>query len=402
MARDLFEESGIKLESGPRDLFAESGVTIEKPSITDDMSGAERFLAGAGKAFVDIGRGAKQLLAGDPNVDPDVFIGTAMPQGPKRDALRKKILAERQAAITGIQDEINESRRIDAPLMDTNAGVAGNITGNIAASLPAAFVPGANTAVGSTVIGATLGALQPTTTGESRLKNTAMGGVAGLAGHGVGKAFGKVVSSASKKVSDIEGKVAAKAAAEAASETASARSAAGNAAQNAYRQLEHLRELGAMRALTPEEAQIAAALEKELSEKAVEKLLPAAAQKEATAQAYEEALETEVQRAAEIAGKRLSGAEVKSQVMARLKRYGPAALGGMAGNLLFPGLGGAVGGAATGLVLRPALRSMVNLSKNPAVQHKVLSPVAGATALQNPALPPALAKLLASVYAGQE
>jgi hypothetical protein len=43
---------------------------------------------------------------------------------------------------------------------------------------------------------------------------------------------------------------------------------------------------------------------------------------------------------------------------------------------VLPGLGGAVGGAATGLVLRPAIRSMVRLLQNPALQHKLLSGVA--------------------------
>lgn len=402
MARDLFEEAGIK--PGPRDLFADAGIktTAKSSDPTEGMSGTEKFIAGVGKAFVDLGRGTKQLLAGSADVDPNVFIGTAMPHGPKRDALVKKLMAERQSVISGIQEDIDESKRLDAPLMNTGAGTAGNIAGNVAAVVPSSMLPGGNTLAGSAVIGSVLGALQPVAEGDSRLKNTLIGGASSAAGYGVGKLAGKVVNSAASKVANIEKNVAAKAAAEAASETASARSAAGNAAQNAYRQLEHLRELGSLRALTPEEAQVAALLEKELSEKSIEKLLPAAAQKEATSAAYKEAIETEAQRAADIAAKRLSNSEVKNQIMARVKRYGPAAVGGVIGNMLFPGLGGSVGGAATGLVLRPAARSMVNLAKNPAVQHKVLSPIASATPVAHPAVPNTLAYLLASINAGQE
>ena len=321
---------------------------------TKGMSGPERFAAGAGKAVVDLGRGAGQMLG-------------------------------------MVSDEdIAESRRLDAPLMKTAGGKWGNVAGNIAAAVPAAVVPGANTLVGAAAIGSTLGALQPTVEGESRLENTGQGALFGAGGYGAGKLLGAAVRGAGNKIGGIEAKVSAKAAQQAADETASARSAAGNAAQNAYRQLEHLRELKAMRGLTPEESQVVKELSLELAQKAQEKLIPAAAMKKATAQAYQDAIAGESGRAAQLAADKLSGSEVKRQAMARLMRYGPAAAGGIAGNMIFPGLGGAVGGAATGLVLRPALRSMINLSKNPAVQRALLSPVAGSKLLANPQLPRAL------------
>lgn len=337
-----------------------------KNSAIEGMSDIQKFWAGAGKAVYDLGRGAGQLTG---------FLD---------------------------QKDIDEARKLDAPLMSTGAGKWGNVTGNVLSSIPAAFIPGANTAVGASLIGAGMGALQPTAQGESRLMNTAIGAGAGLAGYGLGKGLNKAVSAASNKISSIERKVAERAALDAAAETASARSAAGNAAQNAYRQLEHLRELGAMRALTPDEALIAANLEKELASKAMEKLVPAVAQKEATAAAFKEALETETKRAADLTAKRLSGSEVSNQLMARIKRYGPAALGGFIGNMIFPGLGGTVGGIATGLTLRPALRSVVNLAKNPAVQHQMLSPLANSGLLANPALPRGLGLLGPSIYFGNQ
>lgn len=333
---------------------------------TESMSTADKFFAGVGKGMTDIARGTGQLFG---LVD---------------------------------QSSIDEAKRLDAPLMNTRAGTVGNVAGNVATALPAAFIPGANAAVGATMIGGGMGALQPVATGESRLENTLWGAGAGLAGFGLGKLANKAVSAAAKRVGLIESKVAAKAAADAASETASARSAAGNAAQNAYRQLEHLRELKAMGLLGPEQKLIAEGLERELAEKAAEKLMPAAAQKETTAKVFKELTENETERAVKLAIDRLSNKEVKSQMMARLKRYGPAAVGGMIGNMIFPGLGGMVGGAATGLTLRPAIRSMFNLAKNPAVQHKLLSPIANSGLLGDPLAPQALGLLGPSIYAGQQ
>lgn len=381
----------------------------QKPSApaynpTEGMSTADKFLSGAGKAFADLGRGVRQVFNAGNAVQLTPELQRDDPEG-------YEVIAREKEKEKALQAEIDESRRLDAPLMasknevlgmDVRPAVWGNVTGNIAASLPAAFVPGANTAVGSAAVGGLLGALQPTTEDESRLTNAALGGLLGAGGHGLGKLANKAVSSAANRVANIETKVAAKAAADAASETASARSAAGNAAQNAYRQLEHLRELKAMGLLAPEQKLVAEALEKELAEKAMEKLLPAAAQKEATAKLFKELTETESERAAKLAIERLSNKEIKSQAMARLKRYGPAAAGGMVGNLLFPGLGGMVGGAAAGLTLRPAIRSMFNLAKNPAVQHKLLSPVANAGLLGDPRAAQVLGLLSPSIYAGQQ
>lgn len=371
---------------------------------TEGMSGGEKFLVGMGKAFADLGRGARQVFDASNAVQMTPELQRNDPEG-------YEYMAGLKDKSAALQSEIDESRKLDAPLMasknevmgmDVRPAVWGNVTGNIAASLPAAFVPGANLAAGSAAAGGLLGALQPTTGDESRLTNTALGAGAGLAGFGVGKLANKAVSSAAKRVGLIESKVAAKAAADAASETASARSAAGNAAQNAYRQLEHLRELKAMGLLTPEQKLVAEALEKELAGKAAEKLLPAAAQKEATAKLFKELTETESERAARLATERLSNKEIKSQAMARWKRYWPGAVGAVLGHALFPGIGGAAGGFMAGIATRPSLRSMVNLAKNPAVQHKLLSPVANSGLLGNPHAAQTLGLLGPSIYAGQQ
>jgi hypothetical protein len=127
---------------------------------TEGMSGTDKFLAGMGKAFTDLGRGAGQMVG---LVD---------------------------------QKDVDEAKRIDAPLMKTGAGLAGNIAGNIVPAAVASVVPGANTAIGSAAVGGVLGALQPVGAEDSRLANTALGGVSGYAGAKLGQMVGSSTKAA--------------------------------------------------------------------------------------------------------------------------------------------------------------------------------------------------------------
>ena len=139
---------------------------------TEGMSGVDKFLAGAGKSFVDTGRGAYQIGAS---------LGHAM--GLVSDDKMKEI-----------QSDVDESKHLDAPLMSTGAGVAGNITGGMAQmALAPAVTPAALGAVpllADTTASAAFSGLQPTASGESRLKNTALGAGAGAVGSAAGKAVG--------------------------------------------------------------------------------------------------------------------------------------------------------------------------------------------------------------------
>lgn len=126
--------------------FTQPAPKYQPISPTDDMSGTEKFLAGMGKGFVDLGRGVGQMLG----------------------------LVDQQS--------IDEARKTDAPLMATGAGTAGNVLGSIAAAAPTMLIPGANTVGGAALVGGALNALQPVSADESRLKNTAVGAALGGGG----------------------------------------------------------------------------------------------------------------------------------------------------------------------------------------------------------------------------
>lgn len=122
------------------------------PVDSEISSMVSNALSGAGKAFVDLGRGAGQYLG----------------------------LVSRQ--------DVQNSRERDAPLMATGSGKVGNIVGNIAATAPALAIPGANTVAGAGLIGAATGALQPSVSTGETLRNTALGGALGAGGQAVGNA----------------------------------------------------------------------------------------------------------------------------------------------------------------------------------------------------------------------
>lgn len=118
----------------------------------------QNLLAGAGKAFVDLGRGAGQLMGLESRGD------------------------------------IQEARRLDQPLMATTAGKVGNVAGNVAATLPALAIPGANTVAGASAVGAALGLLQPSTSTRETLTNVGLGGATGAGGQWLGNKISPIVA----------------------------------------------------------------------------------------------------------------------------------------------------------------------------------------------------------------
>jgi hypothetical protein len=146
-----------------------------RASVTDGMSGTEKFLGGMGKAFHDIGSGTGQLLReGIEAVSPQQQTISGLISGKKEPSLADRLGLPTRA-------DVDENKRLEKPLMNTGAGIAGNITGNVALAAPLAFIPGANTVAGGATIGALTSALQPVGTEESRAGNMAIGGTTGAA-----------------------------------------------------------------------------------------------------------------------------------------------------------------------------------------------------------------------------
>lgn len=144
--------------------FARAAAAVNRkkaPDPTEGMSTTEKVLAGAGKAFYDVGRGVGNIVT---DAYPD---------------------AAKYGFAT--RSDTDEARKRDAPLMNTGAGIAGNVGGNIAIGLPLARLPGASTILGGASIGAGLEALQPVGVEDSRLANM-----------GMGAAFGGVIPAAIK------------------------------------------------------------------------------------------------------------------------------------------------------------------------------------------------------------
>lgn len=181
------DEGGIVLrvpkQDDPADNEAAALSMIQGADPADPTAGmttTQKTLAGTGKAFSDVYQGLTQLESRLPSVL----------QSPVRRAIG---LTKRPEQIDA---EINETKRLDAPLMSTTAGKIGNIAGNIAVAAPTAFIPGVNTTVGAGLVGASQGFIQPVAEGDSRVLNTVLGGVLGAGGQKVGQAIGNKISSA--------------------------------------------------------------------------------------------------------------------------------------------------------------------------------------------------------------
>lgn len=190
---EAYAASAAPAEAGPWTQYAEKA-----PDPTEGNSAGQNALIGVGKAFADLGRGAKQLVA----------------MGADFASPRRKGLRTREEEV---QAEVDDSRKLDAPLMETGGGKAGNIAGTVALAAPTMLIPGANTYTGAAAIGGVMGALQPTATGESRAANTALGVAGGAAGKYAGD---KVAGALAKRLASSEASGAAAQATNAAKDAA--------------------------------------------------------------------------------------------------------------------------------------------------------------------------------------
>jgi hypothetical protein len=118
--------------------------------------------------------------------------GMTMPQGLSNfmAGIGQGMNSIKQGVTFAPQSVVDETKAIDAPLLETGAGTAGSIFGNIATMAPAAFIPGANTVVGSTLIGGGLGGLTTPGSSEDRFKGGLLSGAGGFAGQMIPKSLG--------------------------------------------------------------------------------------------------------------------------------------------------------------------------------------------------------------------
>jgi hypothetical protein len=129
-----------------------------KYGATAGMSTTDKFLAGMGKSFMDTGRGIKGLAL-------DMLPGSSGDQ---------------------YRQQIDETKRLDAPLMNTTSAKVGNFAGTVAQAAPLALIPGANTYTGAALIGAGQGLMRPVGTQDSRTMNAGLGAAGGVAGKFIG------------------------------------------------------------------------------------------------------------------------------------------------------------------------------------------------------------------------
>lgn len=137
-------------------------------SMTSPTAGQDNFTPGFGKALVDTARGTYQLGA-------SIAHAAGM------------ISDEKMAQI---QQQIDTSKKLDQPLMQTTGGKIGDIAGQgvqLAALGPEGIVSGA-------LAGGALGAAQPVATGSSREENAEGGAIGGAAGGAAGKILGGVLT----------------------------------------------------------------------------------------------------------------------------------------------------------------------------------------------------------------
>lgn len=157
-------------------------------SVGDQFTGLSEssgmnFLAGIGKGFVDLGRGVQQRGL-------DVF-GMLPENRFSEGARQRQEELRRDEALT---------RERDAPLRATKAGLAGEITGNIAATLP--FGLGAGTIPRAMALGAAEGAALPTVSSDETAFNIGAGGLFGAGGQLASRGVSRLLNPVTRNVSD--------------------------------------------------------------------------------------------------------------------------------------------------------------------------------------------------------
>ncbi len=129
------------------------------------------FAQGVRKGVVDVGMGINQRFAEGARFLESQFGG--------QDLNRALGWPTAQEIADKTNKTIEDRKTYYDPLMKTNAGLTGNVTGQMGAAIPLTFVPGAATIRGGAAIGGLQGFLSPTTGKDDVLENTATGAALG-------------------------------------------------------------------------------------------------------------------------------------------------------------------------------------------------------------------------------
>ena len=174
----------------------ETAPTSKEKAPSPVGSDLENYAAGTGMGLHKLASGGKQLLD-----IPAVWLEKKFPGLAQWAEAQGVPSAEQSAAQTN--QNIAEARKRDAPLSDTKAGMAGDVTGQLAGTM----VPLGAIARGSTLAralynpktyaaaaasGALQGALQPTAGNESKVINAGIGAVVGAGTNAAINAVGRV------------------------------------------------------------------------------------------------------------------------------------------------------------------------------------------------------------------
>lgn len=173
---------GVKPQRSLDDYKAMSEPTTADP--TEGMGAGQRVAAGAGRAVIQAGLGARQMAAQFSDV---------------ADAGGLNVTAPGQSNVNwqkteGVESEIAESKELDAPLMNTTGGKVGNVAGNVSMAALGAAIPGLANVPGAMLVGAGLGAAEPAATGQERVQNIKVGTAAGATGQVLGNEVGRQVA----------------------------------------------------------------------------------------------------------------------------------------------------------------------------------------------------------------
>jgi SLT domain-containing protein len=151
---------------------------------TEGNSFLQNAAAGAGKFVADTGTGISKLSA-------DIFAKSPLiPIQAIGAGIQKITGRSAQQVADKLSSDIKETRKLDAPLMDTGGGMAGYFAGG-AATAP--LMPATSTVGGAATLGGAVGLTQPAVDWRERGTNALIGAAAGGAGQAAMNGLARVV-----------------------------------------------------------------------------------------------------------------------------------------------------------------------------------------------------------------